>query len=218
MLFDHIIIATTDLDRSAHTLAAQTGLTAVEGGLHDGLGTHNRIVPLGRGYLELVAVHDPEMAASNVFGQLVVNALGRRDEALAGWAVEVSAAELARRARAGKLEIGRLTRAGVGIDHAGMSHAITSPGLPFFLARDEQRAHPQHLAAEHRSSPRGRIAVAVGESAAEMDRWLGSTTPLAGQCALTCTGSGRGVMSVAVETSSGTAVLTDALPTGNGAQ
>ena len=35
-------------------------LSTVEGGRHDGLGTHNRIVPLGGGYLELMAVHDPE--------------------------------------------------------------------------------------------------------------------------------------------------------------
>ena len=69
---DHVIIATNDPVRSAQQLADNIGLAAVEGGLHDGPGPANNIVPLGRGYLELVTVHDRKRSESNTFGRLVL--------------------------------------------------------------------------------------------------------------------------------------------------
>jgi hypothetical protein len=59
MRIDHVILATPDLDATATRLAAEHGLEAVGGGRHEGMGTHNLIVPLGGGYLELLAVADP---------------------------------------------------------------------------------------------------------------------------------------------------------------
>jgi hypothetical protein len=44
---DHVIYGTADLDVAAVRIEAQLGLTTVAGGRHDGVGTHNRIVPLG---------------------------------------------------------------------------------------------------------------------------------------------------------------------------
>ena len=55
MRIDHVIYATRDLDGATAMVEAQLGLTAVAGGRHEGVGTHNRIVPLGDGYLELLA-------------------------------------------------------------------------------------------------------------------------------------------------------------------
>ena len=43
------------------------------GGVHEGQGTHNRIVPLGDGYLELMAIGDPEEAAAHPFGRRVLD-------------------------------------------------------------------------------------------------------------------------------------------------
>ena len=61
---DHIIYATTDLDAAAARVESVLGLSAVQGGRHEDHGTHNRIVSLGGGYLELMAIADPQEAAS----------------------------------------------------------------------------------------------------------------------------------------------------------
>ena len=58
MRIDHVIYATRDLDATAARLEAEHGIVAKGGGRHTGLGTENRIFPLGGGYLELIAVAD----------------------------------------------------------------------------------------------------------------------------------------------------------------
>ena len=65
MRIDHAIWATRDLDVAAARFEREYGLVAMGGGRHEGMGTHNRIVPFGRGYLELLAVADPEEAAGS---------------------------------------------------------------------------------------------------------------------------------------------------------
>ncbi|HEY6653120.1 MAG TPA: VOC family protein, partial [Solirubrobacterales bacterium] len=62
MHIDHVIYATADLDGAAARVESELGLSVVPGGRHEGHGTHNRIVPLGGGYLELMAVADPHEA------------------------------------------------------------------------------------------------------------------------------------------------------------
>jgi hypothetical protein len=60
---DHVILAASDLDSGAARLEAELGLVAAGGGRHDGLGTQNRIVPLGGGYLEILAIADADESA-----------------------------------------------------------------------------------------------------------------------------------------------------------
>jgi hypothetical protein len=55
---DHVLIAVADLSTAAQEMAKRDGLTSVEGGRRTGWGTANAIVPLGKTYLELVAVVD----------------------------------------------------------------------------------------------------------------------------------------------------------------
>ena len=49
MRIDHVIYGTADLDGAAARFADEFGLAAARGGRHDGLGTHNQLVPLGDG-------------------------------------------------------------------------------------------------------------------------------------------------------------------------
>ena len=60
---DHVVYAAGDLDEAALRFRESFGLDSLEGGRHDRGGTANRIVPLGRQYVELVTVVDPEAAA-----------------------------------------------------------------------------------------------------------------------------------------------------------
>src|SRR4051794_16428678 len=85
MRLDHAIWATRDLDAAAAHFERAHGLPAAGGGRHEGMGTENRIVPLGGGYVELLAIADPEEAAGSLLGARVEAAA----EGWMGWAVVV---------------------------------------------------------------------------------------------------------------------------------
>ncbi len=63
-LLDHVLVPATDLVASAKRFHHDYGLKAVDGGRHPGVGTANRIIPLGRTYIELIAVVDDAEAAA----------------------------------------------------------------------------------------------------------------------------------------------------------
>jgi glyoxalase-like protein len=134
MRIDHVIYATADLDDAAARVEAQLGLPAMEGGRHEGHGTSNRIVPLGGGYLELVAVVDPDEAQQSIFGRAIQGRLARAGGGLLGWAVAVDDVD-AVAARLG-LTTSTISRKGLSARLAGLAEAMAEPFLPFFIARD----------------------------------------------------------------------------------
>src|SRR3954451_3873267 len=71
MRIDHVIYACADLDAAAARVEAELGGAARGGGRHERIGTRTRIVPLGGGYLELLAVADPAEAAASDLGRAV---------------------------------------------------------------------------------------------------------------------------------------------------
>jgi len=60
MRIDHAIWATADLDAAAARFEREYALVAGGGGRHEGMGTHNRIVPLG-GAGEVVEVDETKI-------------------------------------------------------------------------------------------------------------------------------------------------------------
>lgn len=72
---DHVITAARDLDALEATFR-RLGFFVTGGGTHPHLGTRNRLVLLGEGYLELLAIADASVASP---------ALGRRLAAGDGW-------------------------------------------------------------------------------------------------------------------------------------
>src|SRR3954464_2731302 len=93
MRIDHVIYACADLDAAAARVEADLGVAAGGGGRHEGIGTHNRIVPLGGGYLELLAVADPGEAAASDLGRAVQARIAATGDGLMGWAVAVDDVE-----------------------------------------------------------------------------------------------------------------------------
>ena len=140
MRIDHVIYATQDLDAAARRLETANGLVAVGGGRHAGIGTENRIVPLGGGYLELIAVADPAEAQRSALGAALAARIREQGEGLMGWVVAVEDV-VAEAGRTGA-ELSTIERDGLRARLAGVSMAMAEPALPFFIQRDAASADP----------------------------------------------------------------------------
>jgi hypothetical protein len=165
---DHVIWKAADLDRGAARIAAEYGLSDDGGGRHVGIGTHNRVFPLGGGYLEVLAVADPEEAARSPLGQAIVEA----PEGLFGWAVAVDDVD----AHAARLGLGVMTiaREDLTARLAGVAEAMADRWLPFFIQRDAGVADPGA------SGEAGGIArLELAADAQRLSAWLdGAELPL----------------------------------------
>lgn len=72
---DHLVIAVADPEPAAAELTERVGLAFTAGGVHEGLGTFNRICFLGDAYLELMGVDDPVAAQGWAIGRAAAGAL-----------------------------------------------------------------------------------------------------------------------------------------------
>ena len=162
MRIDHVIYAAADLEAATARLEAELGLPAAGGGRHDGMGTHNRVIPLGGGYLEVLAVADRDEAAGSALGAAVLRRIEAAGEGLMGWAVAV--ADVAGRG----LPLVEISRQGMTARLAGVAEAMAEPTLPFFIERDPGIGDPGARAA----GP-GIGWLEVAGDAARLREWLG---------------------------------------------
>jgi hypothetical protein len=70
-----VLLPVADLEEGARRLLERHGLQAIPGGRHPNVGTANMIVPLGRQYLELIAIVDAREAAASRLGKRITVAL-----------------------------------------------------------------------------------------------------------------------------------------------
>jgi hypothetical protein len=162
MRIDHAIWATSDLDVAAAYFEREYGLAAAGGGRHEGMGTHNRIVPLGGGYLELLAIADVDEAAASPLGRFVDAAI----EGWMGWAVVVDDVDAVAERLGTDMTV--IARAGFTARLTGVVEALAEPTLPFFLARDEGTPDPGDGGAAG-----GLAWVEVAGDAQRLREWLG---------------------------------------------
>jgi hypothetical protein len=161
MRLDHVIWATRDLDAAAARFESAYGLAATGGGRHEGMGTHNRIVPLGGGYVELLAIADAEEAAASPLGRFVDAAA----EGWMGWAVVVDDVDAVAERLGTELTV--IARAGFTARLTGVADALAEPTLPFFLQRDEGTPDPGEAGAAG-----GLAWVEVAGDAERLREWL----------------------------------------------
>jgi len=164
MRLDHVIYGTADLDVAQRRIESELGLEVLPGGRHVGQGSHNRIVPLGDGYLELMAIHDPEEAATNPFGEVLLEVLPV--ERLVGWAVLVDDIDaVAQRLGTPLLTVRRDT---LGASVTGVQEGLREPTLPFFIGANARGARPGEL-----RDAGGLTWIEVAGDAARLRDWLG---------------------------------------------
>jgi Glyoxalase-like domain len=136
MRIDHVLWVAGDLHPTADRLSRKHGLPQGGGGRHVGIGTHNRVFPLGGGYLEVIAIADQDEAAASDIGRAVAAA----PDGLFGWAVAVD--DVPAEAQRLGLEVTSIERDGLSARLTGVTEAMAEPWLPFFIERDPGIANP----------------------------------------------------------------------------
>ena len=175
LAFDHLIVTVKDFDAAADRIYAEHGLASVAGGVHPGHGTGNRVIPLGRDYVELMAVVDDDEAARSPLGRWVTErvahgdnpaALCLRTDEIEGIAerLDLELLEMSRRRTDGGVLRWRL---------AGLDAAL-SDGLPFFIEwLMAPGDHPGHMSAGHANPPIGIDWVEIGGNRDKLEAWVG---------------------------------------------
>jgi len=173
---DHVLIAVDDLDAASREVEQRHGLASVEGGRHQGLGTANRIVPLGETYLELVAVVDEAEAAASGFGRWVT---GGDLPRLLGWCARTDDLDSV----AGRLDLTIADGARARPDGtvlrwrmAGLERSAEEPSLPFFIEWGAGTPHPGEALAQ--SATIRELRLSIGEGSPELRSVLVDETVL----------------------------------------
>ena len=203
---DHAGYAVRDLDEAAVRFRDEFGLDSVEGGRHVGLGTANRIVPLGRHYIELIRVVDRDEAQATAFGRSVIERTADGD----GWLLTVvSCDDVEREAMRLGLEVQAGARARpdgseIRWRMAGIDDRRRESWMPFFITWDiPDELYPGRQRAAHGVQPRGLSWVEVAGDADRLRDWLGGAElPIR-----VVNDEPRGIHRVAIATSDGELVI-----------
>jgi hypothetical protein len=172
---DHVILGAPDVDAVAARLESEHRLPSVAGGRHAGLGTENRIVPLGDAYLELMGVADRDEAAANPMGRWVLDHV-RAGESYLGWCVRTDDLDgVCARLGLEAQPMSRTRPDGVELRWrlAGLERAIADPALPFFIEWDVPEDElPGRAGGETQAAGARIAAVEVGADAGALADWL----------------------------------------------
>ncbi|MFL5669522.1 MAG: VOC family protein [Chloroflexota bacterium] len=173
LAIDHVLIPVDDLAAAAAMVEARHGLASIAGGRHPGWGTENRIIPLGEAYLELIAVVEPDVAATSAFGRWIVGAPAGKP---LGWAVRTDVIEAVARRLGLKVTDGSRTTAAGDVlrwRSTGVDIATGEPGLPFFIEWGDGVPLPGTAPVEHPSGPAALRRLALSVDVERLGSWLG---------------------------------------------
>jgi hypothetical protein len=202
---DHVVLAVRDLDAAGTRILNEVGFGSVPGGRHPGWGTGNRIVPLGHGYVELLAVVDPMEAESSPIGRWISNA-SRSVDRLVAWCVSTDEIDgvaerlgLAMATGSRSLPDGRTLR----WRSVGFDRVAEHPDLPFFISWDgPPELHPGQAQVQHRVEPNGIAWIEVADNHRRLHGWLGGE-----DLPVRVVGGETGVRGVGISTDRGEIIL-----------
>jgi hypothetical protein len=199
---DHAIIAARDLDAVADRLWEQHGLASLPGGRHPGWGTHNRIVPLGGAYLEIIGVADEREAVRDPMGRWLLAHTATSDP-LMGWCCETGDIEgVARRLGLALEPGGRERPDGTRLTWRLAGRDVALGARPFFIAWDDPQLRPGLLSAAHAVELQGIARVEVGCDPAELEGWVDADVPVR------ALGGGGGLLAIVIASANGEIRLT----------
>ena len=200
---DHVLIAVGNLDEAAERFERDYGLKSIDGGTHPGWGTANRIVPLGREYLELIGVVDPDEAIEHPFGRWMLQRVADGDHLLRCCLRPNDIEQTAERIGHEPVPGSRATPEGGSVHWrlVGLEAAMTE-NLPFFIEWDPDSEHPGAKDLEHPSQAMGIAWVEIGGEPARLKEWLGEEV-----AAVRLVGGAPGVKAIGVIAPEGDIVL-----------
>ena len=201
LTLSQIIFGVTDLDAATARFRAM-GFDVRDGGVHPGVGTANRVIPLGAQYLELLGVVSPELARESEYGRSLLTAIADGDR-LVRWSLKTDAIEDV------------AVRLGISVEHrkrlrpdgvlltwraAGLPLALADATIPFFMQWDHADQYPGAMTATHRNGARTVTSLSIApRDTKQFQRWIeGADAPLR-----LLTDRPPGLLSVGVQTDRG---------------
>ena len=200
-----VILGVRDLDAATSRFEA-SGFAVLDGGVHPGLGTANRVIPLGNAYLELLGVIDRDEAEASAFGRSLIERTADGDR-LTRWSIRTEHIELVSE-RLGLVPEPRrrLRPDGTMLTwrSAGIDLSLRDAWLPFFMQWDDPAQYPGAIPVVH---PVGECALAWLEVSTpdpeRLARWIGDADDLP----LRRGGGGEGIDAVAISTPGGEVIV-----------
>ncbi len=205
MTIGQVILGVRDLDASTREFEA-LGLRVVDGGNHPGLGTANRVIPLGTTYLELLGVVDRDEAAASDFGRSLLKRTEDGDR-LVRWSIRTEQIDRVG-ARLGLVPEPRKRLRPDGSmltwRAAGLELSLRESWLPFFMQWDDPSQFPGSISVAH---PVGNCALSwIRVSPADPAR-LARWTEEGAELPLRITHGNPGISGVAIATPAGEIII-----------
>ena len=202
MRIDHAIMGARDIEAVADRLWNRHGLASLSGGRHPGWGTHNRIVPLGGSYLEIIGVADENEALRDPMGRWLLAHTATADP-LMGWCCETGDIERHARRLGLTLERGSRERTdGTRLSWRVAGRDAALGARPFFIAWDDPAMRPGLEPAPHAVEVHGLSHVEVGCGAGDLEDWVEPGVPVRPL------GDGGGLRAIVIGTAGGEIRLT----------
>ncbi|HEU5228200.1 MAG TPA: VOC family protein [Ktedonobacteraceae bacterium] len=204
LTLSQIIYGVQDLKVATKQIESR-GFTVVDGGYHPGLGTANRIVPLGDTYFEILGIVDRQEALRNPFGSALLRQT-QQGNRLVRWSLRTDAIDKIARERdlvpenrSRRLPDGTLLT----WKAAGLPLSLTEGWLPFFMQWDNSAQYPGLIPVHHAVQPQGIAWLEITpKDPLWLKRWLGTA-----QVPLRIVDGAAGIHRVGLCTSRGTLVL-----------
>ena len=150
LVLSQVIVGVRDLSDATGRFRG-LGFDVLDGGVHPGVGTANRVIPLGTQYIELLGVVSPEEARGSEYGRALTRATADGD-CLVRWSLRTDDID----AVATRLGIRVEPRQRMRPDGelltwraAGLDLALADSTLPFFMQWDHEEQYPGTMRETH---------------------------------------------------------------------
>jgi Glyoxalase-like domain len=176
-----LIFGVNDLEAATLRFRAM-GFDVLDGGVHPGVGTANRVIPLRTQYIELLGVVAPDLARESEYGRSLLAAIADGDR-LVRWSLRTDAIEEVA-ARLGLTVEPRKRARPDGVlltwRAAGLSLALADSTTPFFMQWDRDEHYPGLMPAKHANGARAVTKLSIApRDAGLLRRWTeGADAPL----------------------------------------
>ncbi len=176
LTLSQVIYGVQDLDVATKQIESQ-GFTVIDGGFHSGLGTANRIVPLGDAYFEILGIVNRQEALRNPFGAALFHQI-QQGNRLVRWSLRTdNISEVASARGLTPENRSRLRPDGTLLTWkaAGLSLSLAEGWLPFFMQWDDPAHYPGSLPVHHAVQFHGIAWLEITpRDPLQLQQWLGT--------------------------------------------